>query len=471
MELVLQNVGIINHSMIKLDGLTVVCGSNNSGKSTAGKALYASIESLSNLEDKLHDELVTNYRRIALNVSRILDLDSLARYVDFEKMQADLNQDFSALLIGSSYHLRFIVDPSNAIDSYTNLKKAVESLSKELFLDYLKKNRNSTLGRIEAYLNNFQENKEKALAYLGDFNKYYYDEDIHDFAEKSVASLFDTEFNGQVFPVNLKSKDKTSSISLSKNGETGFAFSITEKNNLIANVKNSKLFINNAIYIDDPYAVDKMISTEDYPIFHYTGYSRYSRGDYSHDGKLRQLLLGKTRDSLIEQSVNKEIYERIVSRISEIIPGVLTVRENGMYYEETDKEPLRVQNLATGSKMFSIVKSLLEKGKINFDTMLILDEPEAHLHPEWQNILAEIIVLLVKELDTHVLLTTHSPNFLMALEAYAKKYHLLDKANYYMVQRNEDNYMVDYVCVNDHTGEIYSSFTKPLIQVKRLKDD
>lgn len=237
MELVLQNVGIINHSMIKLDGLTVVCGSNNSGKSTAGKALYASIESLSNLEDKLHDELVTNYRRIALNVSRILDLDSLARYVDFEKMQADLNQDFSVLLIGSSYQLRFILDSSNAIDSYTNLKKAVESLSKELLLDYLKKNRNSTPGRIEAYLNNFQENKEKALAYLADFNKYYDEEDIHDFAEKSVASLFDTEFNGQVFPVNLKSKDKTSFISLSKNGETGFAFSITEKNNLIANVK------------------------------------------------------------------------------------------------------------------------------------------------------------------------------------------------------------------------------------------
>ena len=121
--------------------------------------------------------------------------------------------------------------------------------------------------------------------------------------------------------------------------------------------------------------------------------------------------------------------------------------------------------------MFSIIKNLLEKGEINFDTMLILDEPEAHLHPEWQNVFAEIIVLLVKELDTHVMLTTHSPNFLMALEAYSKKYELLDKANYYMVQHNEDNYTVDYVCVNDQLGRIYSSFTKPLIKVKQLKDN
>ena len=142
-----------------------------------------------------------------------------------------------------------------------------------------------------------------------------------------------------------------------------------------------------------------------------------------------------------------------------------------MYYEEMDKEPLRVQNLATGSKMFSILKNLLEKGEINFETMLILDEPEAHLHPEWQNVFAEVIVLLVKELDTHVLLTTHSPNFLMAIEAYAKKYGLLDKADYYMAEHNEDNYTVDYVCVNDKLSQIYSSFTLPLVKVKQMKDE
>ena len=102
--------------------------------------------------------------------------------------------------------------------------------------------------------------------------------------------------------------------------------------------------------------------------------------------------------------------------------------------------------------------------------MLILDEPEAHLHPEWQNAFAEIIVLVVKEFNTHVLLTTHSPNFLMAIEAYAKKYGLLDQANYYMATHNADNYTVDYVCVNNNLSKIYSSFARPLVDVKQLKD-
>ena len=58
----------------------------------------------------------------------------------------------------------------------------------------------------------------------------------------------------------------------------------------------------------------------------------------------------------------------------------------------------------------------------------------------------------------------------MAIEAYSKKYDLLDKANYYIATHNEDNYMVDYVCVNDNLSKIYSSFAHPLINVKQLKD-
>lgn len=465
MELVIQNVGIINKITIQLRGLTVVCGSNNSGKSTAGKALYSAIESLSNLEEKLHDELVTNYRRALVSVSRMLDLDSVSKYVDFDRMHEELQRDFS-MLLQSPYQYRRPIEHLNAVDSYIALKDAVELLSPDLLFEFAKKSKSDLPKKFFAYLNNFQENKEKALSFLSGLNKYYYNEDRQEFAEKSVASLFSTEFNGQVYPVNLKSKERKSTITMTKNGEIGCSFSVIEKKGIVASVSNDKLFVNNAIYIEDPYALDKMSGDDEVPYMF-----RYNRVDYSHGAKLRRLLLNRNSDSLIEQSINKEKYDDIVSKISEIIPGVLTIRETGMYYEEPDKEPLRVQNLATGSKMFSIIKNLLEKGEINFDTMLILDEPEAHLHPEWQNVFAEIIVLLVKELDTHVMLTTHSPNFLMALEAYSKKYELLDKANYYMVQHNEDNYTVDYVCVNDQLGRIYSSFTKPLIKVKQLKDN
>ena len=42
---------------------------------------------------------------------------------------------------------------------------------------------------------------------------------------------------------------------------------------------------------------------------------------------------------------------------------------------------------------------------------MILDEPEIHLHPEWQLAYAELIVLLEKKFDLSIVVTTHSRDF------------------------------------------------------------
>ncbi|HIC78966.1 MAG TPA: ABC transporter ATP-binding protein, partial [Sulfurovum sp.] len=41
MELQLKNIGMIKEANVKLDGLTVIAGENDTGKSTVGKALYS----------------------------------------------------------------------------------------------------------------------------------------------------------------------------------------------------------------------------------------------------------------------------------------------------------------------------------------------------------------------------------------------------------------------------------------------
>ena len=258
---------------------------------------------------------------------------------------------------------------ANIVEAYISLKEAVEILDSSLLLDFSTRSKSDLPKRFFAYLENLEESKKKALLFLAGLNKYYFDEDIHDFSEKSVAALFSTEFNGQIFPVNIKAKERKSSVAISKNGEMGCSFSVYDKKDITAVVNNSKLFLNNAIYIDDPYALDKLVREDEYSFMY-----RPSRVDYSHFGKLARLLLKKDTASIIEASINKEKYDDIVDKISNVIPGTLTVRDSGIYYEEVDKEPLKVQNLATGSKMFSIIKNLLEKGEINF-----IDNPQPQL--------------------------------------------------------------------------------------------
>lgn len=43
MEFSIRGIGIIKEADIKMDGLTVIAGSNNSGKTTVGRALFFNV--------------------------------------------------------------------------------------------------------------------------------------------------------------------------------------------------------------------------------------------------------------------------------------------------------------------------------------------------------------------------------------------------------------------------------------------
>ena len=120
--------------------------------------------------------------------------------------------------------------------------------------------------------------------------------------------------------------------------------------------------------------------------------------------------------------------------------------------------------------MFSIIKILLDRGLLDENAMLILDEPETHLHPAWQNQFAEMIVLLVKELRVKVLLTTHSSHFMLAVAAYMRKHKINDMANFYQARRLDNGY-VTHDCVNDRMEVIYQDFFEFFSEVKALRDE
>ncbi len=50
MQLTLKNIGIVGDATVKLNGLTVVTGANNSGKTTVGRAVYSLVSAVENLQ-------------------------------------------------------------------------------------------------------------------------------------------------------------------------------------------------------------------------------------------------------------------------------------------------------------------------------------------------------------------------------------------------------------------------------------
>ena len=53
MKLTIDNFAKISHADISIDGITVIAGENNTGKSTVGKILFSLFNATSNFNDKI----------------------------------------------------------------------------------------------------------------------------------------------------------------------------------------------------------------------------------------------------------------------------------------------------------------------------------------------------------------------------------------------------------------------------------
>lgn len=56
MQLRISNIGKIKEAIIDIDGITVIAGENNAGKSTIGKLLFAVFNAMNNMDEKIREE-------------------------------------------------------------------------------------------------------------------------------------------------------------------------------------------------------------------------------------------------------------------------------------------------------------------------------------------------------------------------------------------------------------------------------
>ncbi len=72
MELHLRNIGMIQEANVKIDGLTVIAGENDTGKSTLGKALFALIKS-DNIAGRKNDSQYKEKEILATRLNLVFD--------------------------------------------------------------------------------------------------------------------------------------------------------------------------------------------------------------------------------------------------------------------------------------------------------------------------------------------------------------------------------------------------------------
>lgn len=458
MKLLVKNIGIVKNGEIALDGLTVITGKNSSGKTTLGKAVYSVFSAEKNLEEAYEKEKYDYALRRLYEARRAFRSQMLIfdrKDIKTEEMKRS-NPQYNILVFFCHGFDSFEVE--ELIRFIHDLKADLQDFTIEDFKNIGKEFLRMT-NIASIILKGFENSKKEAIYILEDAIQTLDNDSFDSFVRSGFHKFLLNEFNGQIQPI--KSREAETQITITDEDKNIVHCLLTNEEMKQVSyfpVSNAR----NVIFIDNPFVIDHLYND--------------NRGNNlpdipSHNEELICLLGAKRADNYFDNLSFQNKYKNLVNRINEIVPGEFAVTGDGFFYV-SDAAKLDVRNLAAGSKMFSIIKLLLMNGSLTKDTILILDEPESHLHPEWINRFAEIMVLLVKEIGLRIILTTHSPNLLLAFDVYSKENGIGEVSHYYIAQEMSETSQKGFSeikCIDGNISEGYAHLSVPLLELSVKK--
>ena len=438
---IIRDYHAIKEAEIKVDGITVLSGINGSGKSTLSRWLYYLINGAKEFDNFLYADYKEKISHI-INRMQFACMD-LNR---FRRMNNGIQEK------GTLDNLYEVAEKLKAMKVYSN--KHVENVQ-DLFLQALHTTTEFLSTTLTGDLS--APRRTRILNYL---NISVQNDDIHqtieDFAERNgrlinnlTNKLYrDIEERPYHTFIELINKyfdnrnDSPSSIQLDEDD-----VNIMEGGHL------ATLFgLQHAIYIDTPMAIEV--------------------------GDTENIFWNALREMMVNDNPQKDLSieeKKLLLRIKDLLDGETILEENDFldekdlrYISRDRKVNILLKDAATGFKTFSYLQRLLENGYLNEETLLMIDEPEAHLHPQWVVEFARLLVLLNKQLGLKVMIASHNPDMVAAIHDIASKEGVLDNTNFYVAQpAPPESHQYVYKDLGHEIGEIFESFNITLENINR----
>ncbi|QMT31274.1 AAA family ATPase [Alysiella filiformis] len=395
MELKIKNIGVVKEANIQFNGLTVICGENDTGKSTIGKTLFALVKGIIGYEEEFQEELsyeiFTRFRQISRLIEHSINLEKLD-----DKQLEDI-QKYTQ--INSFFLTRRIKSGKLQNNYFTSLIQLLKDLlSNNLITE-------SVYERFEFYIRDIED-------FLQQTNNSNLKQKL------ALERAFFSEFQSLI--------TSSSNISfLQNNHQLDIAFN--SKSKIKGNLSNLENFYFSEItYIETPSVIQffKLIMSAGVKL---TEQSRAKETVPLHTKDLTRKLFNSDNIS------NHEIFYNIHEMIHESIQGDFAYDNNQKdFFLNRNGVVIPSMDIASGIKSLGMIDILIKNNILNPNDILILDEPEVNLHPEWQKKYAEIICLLAQS-SVKVLVVTHSPYMVSALHHYSKNISI--HRNFYWAEK------------------------------------
>lgn len=436
MRLNITHINKIKKADIILNGLTVIAGNNDSGKSTVGKLLFSVIKSLSNA-DRLNSQ----------SQDRIMRLNCAALYMYVKHTETESGEKIKGVILPSTA-AAFLKE----VESFANDKRWVSQLKDKLEkINIVPQQRAKIIRSIDQLVQLATEssNSEKML-------------------ERAFQSIIGAEFLNSICTYNTE----MSEICFSE--EQGKDITIQIKENKVTEFKcKTETFVKDATLVESPlyiHLIDILASAQTLGEHHYFNVAGIGKD------VLRPLINYHIKDmaqklDAFRFSLPDNVYSPFIQKAQTLTDNItgghfyFNNAKQNMYWKKGEQNYAPV-NVASGIKAFGVLQMLLETQALDESKILIWDEPENHLHPEWQIKFASVLVELAKA-GIPILISSHSPYFIQAVRYFADKLSMNDFVNYYLAEETEDELCV-LEDVTDDLNRIFMKLAQPMNEIVNL---
>ena len=411
-DLHIENIGKLTDAKIRIGRFTVFAGPNNTGKSFVSKFLYSIFDAmnadpvvlfmenfigptlvrLNNFEET--SELLSSLRMETEKLChRVVSADGVEELNDIIPTCAEQVKEIKKRLSGIRLSIEELTEENFNPEEYDH----------EDFLMQLQMN------------NDFVENLEKILDQLEKFFRYNDARNLVSFGlvheiHKNLIENFQVEKLADL----QKTKNSPSMVKINNFGEFKFVNeeqSFSGSKALLPELQK----LSNVIYLESS-VYWKLKNALENVHLNSRGRSRERLSGvpgYFYD------LMSALRYKYKSDVAFPKIYERLTGK--DVLNGKITISELGeLLFQENDRSfPMSVT--ATGTANLGMLALLIERKVLGKKSVIFIDEPEAHLHPAWQVVMAEALFDLAKG-GANVVIATHSADILKWLEVHIKKH-------------------------------------------------
>ena len=183
--------------------------------------------------------------------------------------------------------------------------------------------------------------------------------------------------------------------------------------------------------------------------------------------ELRNLVLQRKQVQGKSEKILLHRIKNILHGEARLVEKDLPFGDEELRFVSTDgRVNIEIEKAATGFKTFTYLQRLLENGYLGEDNLLLIDEPEAHLHPQWIVEYARLLVMLHKFLGLKVMVATHNPDMVAALRAIAEHEQVLNKTHFYIAEQTAQDGCYSYKNLGGDISEVFTSFNIALSRIE-----